>query len=275
MVEVVQLLVRALAGKLKGRRVMLLLDACSIHMGSAFLRCCAWNGILVHFVPAKLTWLLQPLDTHAFARFKVFIGCAYRQEVMREGRCELSAMVRIVERAVRKILQGTLWAYAFDGNGFGKAQRQVRRTILEELDKETAVGPSSQLPTLGQFACMFPKRATLPLADLLAYHRRKPAGVAAPAPAAASTPPPAVRHAERGPWHGRLRSSSALSLSCADAPPGELSASVASGAVSGGASSSRDAPGAVPPVAHIERLFVPLTRPGGPVPLRKRKSSAR
>ena len=74
MVEVVQLLARALGPTLLRRRVMLLLDGCYIHMGLGFLRARARRGNLVHYVPAKLTWLLQPLDTHAFARFKVFIG---------------------------------------------------------------------------------------------------------------------------------------------------------------------------------------------------------
>ena len=135
MVEVVQLLARALSRVIPRRRVMLLLDACPIHMGQGFLRACARRGILVHYVPAKLTWLLQPLDTHAFARFKVFVGCEYRQEVMRNGHCELAAMVRIVARAVRKILQGVKWAYAFDGNGFGKSQREVRKTVLDVLGR--------------------------------------------------------------------------------------------------------------------------------------------
>ena len=121
MVEVVQLLARALGAALRNTRVMLLLDACYIHMGRGFLRACAKRGILVHYVPAKLTWLLQPLDTHAFGRFKLFVGCEYRQEIMRRGHCELSAMVRIVALAVRKILQGVLWSSAFDGNGFGRS----------------------------------------------------------------------------------------------------------------------------------------------------------
>ena len=130
MVELVQLLARSLGAAMKERRAMLLLDACYIHMGGGFLQACASRGILVHYVPATLTWLLQPLDTHAFARFKVFIGCEYRQEIMRQGRCELAAMIRIVTRAVRKILQGVRWSYAFDGNGFGGRQARTRKRSL-------------------------------------------------------------------------------------------------------------------------------------------------
>ena len=273
MVEVVQLLARALGRTLQSRRVMLLLDACYIHMGRGFLRACAARGILVHYVPAKLAWLLQPLDTHAFARFKVFIGCEYRQEIMRSGHCDLSAMVHIVARAVWKILQGVSWSYAFDGNGFGQGQRLVRRTILEVLDRETIERASSQLPTLGQFALMFPQRATLPLGDLLSFHRDKPARVPAPARAAAPRGPAAAAGSERGPWHGRLRSSSALSLSCDEAAQDVAPAATSSAMPAGAASSSGDGAGPAPRSTYVERLFVPIPRPPAPPPLRKRKSA--
>ena len=58
MVEVVHALAAALGPELAARRVMLLLDAARIHMGNGFLRACAARGILVHYVPDKLTWLL-------------------------------------------------------------------------------------------------------------------------------------------------------------------------------------------------------------------------
>ena len=272
MVEVVQLLSRALGSTLRSRRVMLLLDACYIHMGSGFLRACARRGILVQYVPAKLTWLLQPLDTHAFARFKIFVGCEYRMEVMRRGRCELAAMVRIVARAVRKILQGVAWSYAFDGNGFGKGQSKVRRTVLQALERDTAVGASSQLPTLSQFACLFPRRTTLPLADLLSFHREVPVRVPAAVAAAASPAPPAAPMPEHGAWHGRLRSSSALSLSCEATALDGPAAATRSARPSGAASSSRDGAGPAPRSPHVERLWVPLARPPAP-PVRKRKSA--
>ena len=272
MVEVVQLLARALGAILGNRRVMTLLDACCIHMGIGFLRSCAKRGILVHYVPAKLTWLLQPLDTHAFARFKIFIGCEYRQEVMRSGRCELSAMVQIVAHAVRRILQGVAWSSAFDGNGFGQRQSRVRKTVLAVLERDAAVRASFQLPSLGQFACMFPARTTLPLADLLYFHRGVPVRVAAPKAAAPSPAPRIAARPKHGAWHGRLRSSSALSLAHEETSMDEPAPASASAVTSGAASSSRDGAGPAPHPPCVERLWVPMARPPTP-PVRKRKST--
>ena len=271
MVEVVQLLAEALGTTLAHRRVMLLLDACYIHMGTGFLRACSRRGILVHYVPAKLTWLLQPLDTHVFARFKVFVGREYRQVTMRNGRCELSAMVRIVARAVRKILQGVEWSYAFDGNGFGKGQREVRKTVLEVLDRHKGVGASSQLPTLSQFELMFPRRIHLPLADLLSCHRDRPARVPAPVLAAARRAPTAAAGWGHGVWHGRLRSSSALSLPSETVADPELSAGESREILSDVASGSRDEPAIVLASSHLGRRRAPVGRPL--FPLSRKRSS--
>ena len=273
MVQVVQALATALGPELAARRVMLLLDAAKIHMGTGFLRACTARGILVHYVPAKLTWLLQPLDTHAFARFKVAIGTNYRREIMKHGQCDLSAMLRIVAGAVRKVLQGVRWAYAFDGNGFGKKQGEVRKTILEVLDQASAVGPSSQLPTYHQFTLIFPRRAAIPLADLLSFHRRRhQAAPHEPVPAAAHALEPAPRGHGPQPhaWHGRLRSSSFLSLPADEEAAGACSPPPAAAAASSGAAASSSGSGglaAAPP--YIERLFIPVVRPPAP-PLRKR-----
>ena len=277
MVEVVRALAAALGPELAARRVLLLLDACKIHMGAGFLRACNARGILVHYVPSKLTWLLQPLDTHAFARFKMAIGCQYRHEIMKHGQCELSAMLRIVANVVRKILQGVRWSYAFDANGFGRHQAEVRKTILDVLDQESAVGASSQLPTYHQFTLIFPRRAAMPLADLLSFHRRRgraaalePVPVEAHGFLPAPVEPVAVAH---NPWRGRLRSSSALSLPKDAEETRACSPPPAAAAASSGAASSSSAGGghsAAPP--YIERLFIPAARPPA-APLRKRKSA--
>ena len=177
-------------------------------------------------------------------------------------------MLRIVADAVRKVLQGVRWSYAFDANDFGQRQTQARQLILDVLEQQTAVSASSQLPTYQQFAVIFPRRAVLPLADLLSFHRRRgpgpAAGTAQPVGAPASEPAP-VSHTN--PWHGRLRSSSALSLAqdAEEKRGGQASAAAAVG--SSGARSSGDS--AVRP-PYVERLFIPIVRPRAPL-YRKRK----
>ena len=148
---------RALAELKASRQVILLLDTAGVHICPYFLRAASREGIIVQYVPAKLTWLLQPLDTHAFARFKLCLHQQYRRHVMRtnDGKCELSAMILLVAVACRKVFQGTAWKTAFVANGYGSLQRHVRTSVLEALDWERAPELAAGLPTFKEIEYVF------------------------------------------------------------------------------------------------------------------------
>ena len=205
--------------------VVLLLDTAGSHICPVFLRAASRRGIAVQFVPAKLTWLLQPLDTHVFARLKRYLILLYRQDLLQSGSraTELSARLAAVIQACRKVLQAHAWASAFDANGFSvHAQREARQTILEELQWERVPELPAALPTLSEFAAIFPTRTDIPLAGLLLVYRDRgaePPALPPPEDLALALPAP---EAHPNPWFGRLRSSSSLALAPAgpaDLPP--------------------------------------------------------
>ena len=68
---------------------ILLLDAVRIHTAKAVLAACLACHIWPIVVPAKTTWLLQPLDTHAFQQFKVHLRRAYQNARISAGRSDL------------------------------------------------------------------------------------------------------------------------------------------------------------------------------------------
>ena len=51
-------------------RLVVVMDVCPVHVGESVLRHARRLGIEIVFVPARLTWLLQFLDTHVFAQLK-------------------------------------------------------------------------------------------------------------------------------------------------------------------------------------------------------------
>ena len=53
--------------------VVLLLDTASMHICPRVIGMAARHGICVQYIPAKMAWLLQPLDTHVFARYKLHL----------------------------------------------------------------------------------------------------------------------------------------------------------------------------------------------------------
>ena len=207
---------------------ILLLDACSTHMGPRFLAACVrWNIWLV-FVPAKTTWLLQPADTHCFATFKKYLRDYFEEALLAnpDGVVDIKSVILQLDKTIRKVLHSKRWAPAFDANGWSKAQQLLRpkiRTLLE-LQEDPAAG--SALPTLQQFQKIFPQRRYIPLPGLLNHFkkrrdtvRRDPRPIA-PAVQREPLAPPAH------PWHGRLRSSSRLDLTPVVGAPVEACAEV-------------------------------------------------
>ena len=215
MAEWSRALSKALAPHRARYQPVLLLDVCPVHCGTQFLTALRKAGIRVVFVPAGLTWLLQVCDTHLFAKYKAFLCARQHSRLLAtEGRKQVSTAdaVEDIVHGIRRVLQGTEWAPAFDGNGYGKRQRCTRARILRELECTDIPDVPKTLPTLSQIESLFPRGRT-PAISLLfnavcAAHAQ-PHMLAEPV-AAAAPPSPEVEaaHICVSPWAGRLRSSS-------------------------------------------------------------------
>ena len=70
MVQIMHALGSALRACTEGMQLVLLMDAHHVHLAAPVLRAAASWGIWVLPLPAKTTWLLQPLDTHIFSAYK-------------------------------------------------------------------------------------------------------------------------------------------------------------------------------------------------------------
>ena len=73
-VAVLQSIIRATAAVVRAlsppRRCVLLMDCCPVHLKTEVLQTIRACGVSLILVPAKFTWLLQPLDTHVFNAYK-------------------------------------------------------------------------------------------------------------------------------------------------------------------------------------------------------------
>ena len=80
-------------------------------------------------VPASLTRLLQPLDTHAFLKYKRSLRRAYQKAWVRGRVCDLDIAVFLtcVYEVIRTVLQGNAWARAFVEDGFSAGQAGLAR----------------------------------------------------------------------------------------------------------------------------------------------------
>ena len=133
--HVVGLMKKALTPHAGGAQIVLLLDCSRVHTAAPVISACRRHGVWPIFIPARLTWLLQPLDTHAFALFKHALRMLYQRAraASPSGDVDIAQFFQCLYDTIRTILQGRRWSPAFDNNGFGESRLSPRVASALEL----------------------------------------------------------------------------------------------------------------------------------------------
>ncbi len=203
--------IRTLSGCLqqyaKEFQPVLLMDTSNVHTHKAVLEACRHRGIWPCFVPAGLTWLLQPLDTHVFARYKRFLQRRYAEEAARRQNPRLSTVdiLDLACQGTRVILQGHRWADAFDRTGFGARQRKLGDRASRVVSEDKIELPPQDMPLHRILEAVMPKGRVLSTRLLRRGHcaqDREPR----------HEKPPSRSHSPPRPWPQRLRSHSSANL---------------------------------------------------------------
>ena len=209
---------------------VLLLDASRVHSHRIVLTACHLAGIWVVLIPALLTWLLQPLDTHGFQRYNAHMRKEYQEARIRSegGDLAVGDFLLCVHSAVRSVLQGIPWSSAFDRDGFGARQAEVAPRILEKLERAgQVVAPLIfSRPTDAELALCFPRRTKVPVALLWRPFDTPPRAV----PGAASSGCGAVAPCAARPPHREPRTRAEHRAAAAAAAPSATAASSSSSA---------------------------------------------
>ena len=165
MIYVIRLLGAALAPYTHEVQPVLFLDACRLHLSSKVIAACHEANIWLVVIPAQMTWLLQPLDTHAFFMYKLILKTAYQaaRADTEDGNLHISSFLRCLYQVIRRVLQGRCWSLAFDQDGFGADSGQCRPSTKQalELDVGAPVAILAQCPTEEQFQLCFPRKAKI------------------------------------------------------------------------------------------------------------------
>ena len=193
MCRILTLLNTCLAEYKGTHQVILVLDVASCHYHSSVLAYATRLGIRLVFVPGRLTWLLQPLDSHCFARLKLrlrekWLSLATESET---GTVSYKTWLCAVFEIVPSVLCGLKWKPAFKANGL-LGEHLVSDRILEQVGwAKPPVVPGCILSE-EQLKSVFPKRAKVSRNSLFSWHlkpKAKPkakAGAMAVAKAAAA-----------------------------------------------------------------------------------------
>lgn len=141
--------------------VLLLMDCSPVHCHEDVRRAAGRLGFSVCFVPRRLTWLLQPCDTHVFRKYKADLRrrTAEVQAAAGRGALPTVALLRCLLLSIRFVLQGHCWAQAFARNGYsGDGQASVSHRILRVLGEMPLASAVCGPVTAEDLALVLPAR---------------------------------------------------------------------------------------------------------------------
>jgi hypothetical protein len=146
-------------------QVVFLFDAARQHVTPQVLRACAAVRVWPVVIPAGLTWLLQPLDTHVFALYKVRLQRSYHAARIAkvDGRIDVTDFLPCVYDAIKQTLDGQDWSYAFERDGFSPCQSGVGKRVLSELSTAAPIIVGSDRPSDDQLLACLPRRCKIDL----------------------------------------------------------------------------------------------------------------
>jgi hypothetical protein len=180
---ILRAIVAALGPYLYEYQVIFMFDAARIHCTSGVFETCFRLGAWPLLISARMTWLLQMLDTHGFAAYKGMLVGEY-QDALALGDVDIDTLLQCVYRTIEETIQSKDWGAAFDANGFGADQGALRASVRRHLELEGAVVVSSERPGADDVRPCFPRRSVV--------HPRVLSRMALPAPPALPAPAAAV-----------------------------------------------------------------------------------
>mgnify|MGYP001362111768 CR=1 FL=1 len=147
---------------------ILFFDTAPSHMRGELLADLPLLGIWYAIIPPRMTWLLQPCDTHAFQKFKLFLKQNFQDELAEAGgRLAIEYMIKLVVKAIRKVLQRFVWADSFIQNGLTGNHRAISKYIRQQLQRVEIEPFSIECPTMDQIRRLWPRNRAVPLAQVM------------------------------------------------------------------------------------------------------------
>ena len=125
-----------------GRPIILVMDDCSIHIAEKVLDSCRRLCIAAVIIPSKMTWTLQPLDTHVFAQLKSSIRSSVFEALAssENGRIRPVERIRLHGIAVRDVLVQKDWGRVMERSGLLGTTGDLRAAVQELIEHEDVAG---------------------------------------------------------------------------------------------------------------------------------------
>ncbi len=171
MTEALKLVAAALAPWRPSHEIIFVADTYRAHITDMVWRTLRTLGFAYLLIPAKLTWALQPCDTHVFAAYKRALSLLFqtRQAFAEDAPDYVARVVSVVVETYDSAVRAQSWAHAFASNGLTADLTAVSPRLLQQLAMPVPPSATQPLPELEDFACIFPRGARIPLDGIFAF----------------------------------------------------------------------------------------------------------
>ncbi len=137
---------------------IVVLDAAPLHLHAAVLEQGMKSGVWLSCVPAGLTWLLQPLDTHVFGLYKAWLRNHYRA-LLAQGPVSVQQWLQLLVQGATTFLRKRRWRRAFESDGIIRDRKKLS-SHLGDYAPETLLGDAVPVvfepPTENDLQVMLP-----------------------------------------------------------------------------------------------------------------------
>ena len=160
-----------LLSKLKETRTLILsMDAHSAHLSPKAFVAGHKAGFLIHTIPANMTSVLQPLDTHVLSRPQCLLWNRRQEKLLASasGRLHHEEYLDAICGVVSEVFS-VCYPQAFTSCGFNTIQEGVSARVLNALQWSEVPIAGAGLPTLAELQHIWPGNGSrqIPVMQLL------------------------------------------------------------------------------------------------------------
>ena len=145
-------------------------DAYRAHISQSVWETAGRAGFRYCVIPALMTWVFQPCDTHVLAGYKQNVRILFSQALSNGGQAAFTfkAMIRWACILCRDYLNKKMWKHAFEHCGLVGHQHLVSWATVHKVGLDDVHNAPSTLPSLLELQSVFPRNQWLPLPHMFA-----------------------------------------------------------------------------------------------------------
>lgn len=179
LVVIIRLLKAVLSDLCVAYQPIISFDAAPLHLSRDVLSMYHEMGLWWVLIPARLTWLMQPCDTHVFLCLKRFLKSRFQSEYDGYlGRVSVRYMLDLVIRSIRVVVQGHNWRNSFAETGLAGDAGRVSPFIKRSINCVDLAPFPDDVPTMAELRLLWPRNKPMP-DDIITTALFDPAGYAA------------------------------------------------------------------------------------------------